>query len=77
MRVTQIIGPVVDLSMEGSAANASGQVTVSQAVRVGSITCEVQQLLGESAIAMEGTDGLRRGEAAEVESGPIQVPVGR
>ena len=26
---------------------------------------------------MEGTDGLRRGEAAEVAAGPINVPVGR
>lgn len=80
MSVTQIIGLVVDLSVEGSKTEAVGQVTVSQAVKIGDITCEVQQLLGESAIrcvAMEGTDGLRRGEAAEVDAGPIQVPVGR
>lgn len=80
MSVTQIIGPVVDLSVEGSKTDAVGRVTVSQAVKIGDITCEVQQLLGESAIrcvAMQGNDGLRRGEAAEVDAGPIQVPVGR
>ena len=80
MCIRQIIGPVVDFSRDPSRPSVSGEVTVSQAVKVGGITCEVQQLLGESAIrcvAMEGTDGLRRGEEAEVQAGPIHVPVGR
>jgi F-type H+-transporting ATPase subunit beta len=56
------------------------EVTVSQAVRVQGVTCEVQQLLGEGTIrcvAMEGTEGLQRGQDALVEGGPIAVPVGR
>lgn len=81
MRITQIIGPVVDFSRDPSRPSVSGEVTVSQAVKVGGISCEIpQQLLAESAIrcvAMEGTDGLRRGEEAEVQAGPIHVPVGR
>ena len=70
----------MDLASESGIAAEGSEVTVSQAVKVGGITCEVQQLLGESAIrcvAMEGTDGLRRGEVAEILGGPICVPVGR
>ena len=43
-------------------------VNVSQAIRVQGVTCEVQQLLVEGTIrcvAMEGTEGLRRGEVVE------------
>ena len=50
MRFMQIVTVGVDFSMEEIVTNGSGQVTVSQAVRRGSITCEVQQLLGEYAI---------------------------
>ena len=68
-KVSQIIGPVVDISANASSAAVSSQVTVSQAIRVQGVTCEVQQLLGEGTIrcvAMEGTEGLRRGEDAEI-----------
>ena len=50
MNFYEFIALGVDLSMEGDYSNGSGQVTVSQAVRIGGITCEVQQLLGEWAI---------------------------
>jgi F0F1-type ATP synthase beta subunit len=54
-------------------------VTVSQAIRVQGVTCEVQQLLGKGTIrcvAMEATEGLKR-ESAIGLVGPIAVPVGR
>ena len=61
-------------------ASAPVAVTVSQAIRVQGVTCEVQQLLGEGAISgafVEGVQGLRRGEPALGLGGPIAVPVGR
>lgn len=80
-KISQIIGPVVDLVASDTSSGTPGvEVTVSQAVRVQGVTCEVQQLLGEGTIrcvAMEGTEGLKRGELAIVEPGPIAVPVGR
>lgn len=50
------------------------EVTVSQAVRVQGVTCEVQQLLGEGTIrcvAMEGTEGLQTGAEVIIEDGPM------
>jgi F0F1-type ATP synthase beta subunit len=69
---------VVDIAT--SPGITSVDVTVSQAIRVQGVTCEVQQLLGEGTIrcvAMEATEGLKRGELAIGLGGPIAVPVGR
>ena len=44
-----------------------------------SVTCEVQQLLGDNrvrAVAMSGTDGLMRGMAIVDTGAPLSVPVG-
>jgi F0F1-type ATP synthase beta subunit len=59
----------VDVASADNSQGGGMDVTVSQAIRVQGVTCEVQQLLGEGTIrcvAMEGTEGLRRGEDAEV-----------
>ena len=59
----------MDVASEFGASPSGVDVTVSQAIRVQGVTCEVQQLLGEGTIrcvAMEGTEGLRRGEDADV-----------
>src|SRR5919204_6774261 len=43
------------------------------------LVCEVQQHLGDErvrAVAMDNTDGLRRGEKVIDTGGPITVPVG-
>ena len=59
----------MDVAATSETSRAGVEVTVSQAIRVQGITCEVQQLLGEGTIrcvAMEGTEGLRRGEDAEI-----------
>lgn len=45
----------------------------------GTITCEVQQLLGDNrvrAVAMSSTDGLKRGVKVTDTGSPISVPVG-
>jgi len=76
--ISQIIGPVVDI--EFPSGNLPG---VYNAVIVGegdsSITCEVQQLLGNNkvrAVSMTSTDGLKRGQDVVDTGAPITVPVG-
>ncbi|NJR24445.1 MAG: F0F1 ATP synthase subunit beta [Richelia sp. CSU_2_1] len=81
--ITQIIGPVVDVKFPGgklpqiySALTISGKNEAGQDVAV---TCEVQQLLGDSqvrAVSMSTTDGLVRGMEVVDSGEPIQVPVG-
>jgi len=69
VKVSQIIVPVVDVTANPSQVGSLEDITVSQAIRVQGVTCEVQQLLGEATIrcvAMEGTEGLGRDEDAEV-----------
>ena len=81
--ITQIIGPVVDVKFPGgklpqiyNALTISGKNEAGQDVAV---TCEVQQLLGDSqvrAVSMSTTDGLVRGMEAVDTGESIQVPVG-
>ena len=55
-------------------------VRVAQSIVAGKVTVEVQHLLGDNtfrSVAMQPTEGLRRGEVAELQPGPISVPVGR
>ncbi|HEY9880737.1 MAG TPA: F0F1 ATP synthase subunit beta [Leptolyngbyaceae cyanobacterium] len=81
--ITQIIGPVVDVKF------ASGQLPkIYNALKIQgtnpagdtvSVTCEVQQLLGDSqirAVSMSSTDGLVRGMEVVDLGAPISVPVG-
>jgi F-type H+/Na+-transporting ATPase subunit beta len=72
VKVVPIIRHVVDSSTSPGIVDVD--VTVSQAIRVQGVTCEVQQLLGEGTIrcvAMEATEGLKRGEPAIGLGGPI------
>ncbi|MEB3163915.1 MAG: F0F1 ATP synthase subunit beta [Prochlorothrix sp.] len=81
--IRQIIGPVVDVEFpEGelpqiySALKIEGTNAVGEAV---SVTCEVQQLLGDKqvrGVSMSTTDGLVRGMEVIDTGAPIQVPVG-
>nr|YP_009296183.1 ATP synthase CF1 beta subunit [Sebdenia flabellata]AOM65118.1 ATP synthase CF1 beta subunit [Sebdenia flabellata] len=76
--VTQIIGPVLDIEFP------NGQLPkVFNALKVkgpdNTITCEVQQLLGDNrvrAVAMNSTEGLKRGIEVIDTGSPITVPVG-
>jgi F-type H+/Na+-transporting ATPase subunit beta len=82
-RLTQVIGPVVDVEFTGgkmpqiySALKVEGKNDAGQDV---SVTCEVQQLLGDNqvrAVAMSTTDGLVRGMEVTDLGAPISVPVG-
>jgi F-type H+/Na+-transporting ATPase subunit beta len=82
-KLTQVIGPVVDVEFTGgkmpqiySALKVEGKNEAGQDV---SVTCEVQQLLGDNqvrAVAMSSTDGLVRGMDVLDLGAPISVPVG-
>ncbi|GAC1461932.1 MAG: F0F1 ATP synthase subunit beta [Chamaesiphon sp.] len=82
-RISQIIGPVVDVEFSSgkmpqiyNALKIEGKNEAGQEV---SVTCEVQQLLGDNqvrAVAMSTTDGLVRGMEVVDTGAPISVPVG-
>eukprot|EP00003_Mantamonas_plastica_P016924 TRINITY_DN2833_c0_g1_i1.p1 TRINITY_DN2833_c0_g1~~TRINITY_DN2833_c0_g1_i1.p1 ORF type:complete len:556 (+),score=163.49 TRINITY_DN2833_c0_g1_i1:152-1669(+) len=76
-QVTQVIGAVVDVQFDGelppilNALEVHGHHT--------RLVLEVAQHLGENTvrtIAMDGTEGLVRGQACEDTGAPIMVPVG-
>ncbi|MBD1920590.1 F0F1 ATP synthase subunit beta [Microcoleus sp. FACHB-831] len=82
-RITKIIGPVIDAEFPSgqmpkiyNALKIEGKNEAGQDV---SVTCEVQQLLGDNqvrAVAMSSTDGLVRGMEVVDTGDAIRVPVG-
>ncbi len=83
-KITQIIGPVLDAEFPSGKMpriyNALKVQTTNPAGQEVSVTCEVQQLLGDNqvrAVAMSGTDGLVRGMDIVDTGAPISVPVGK
>lgn len=80
-RITQVIGPVVDVAFDSANAKLpdildSLEVVKSDGTR---IVLEVQQHLGEDrvrAVAMDGTEGLVRGAEVTDTGSPIQMPIG-
>ena len=72
--VVQIIGPVIDVEF------ASGNLPdIYDALKIDSLTLEVQQHLGENqirSIALGPTDGIKRGQPVVNTNEPIHVPVG-
>ncbi|MEM9326836.1 MAG: F0F1 ATP synthase subunit beta [Bacteroidota bacterium] len=80
-KITQVIGPVVDVSFDDEQAKLPNILDALKVVKEDGtkIVLEVQQHLGEDrvrAIAMDATDGLTRGMDAEDLEGPIQMPIG-
>lgn len=81
--ITQIIGPVVDVKFPSGQMpqiyNAISIKGTNEAGQEVSVTCEVQQLLGDNqvrAVSMSTTDGLVRGMEVTDTGAPISVPVG-
>jgi len=81
--ITQIIGPVMDISFPiGNMPNIYDALVVegeNQAGQQLKVVCEVQQLLGDNmvrAISMSATDGLMRGMLVKDTGAPLSVPVG-
>ena len=81
-RVTQVIGPVVDVEFQGQLPEiytALKLTNPSISNTQENLTVEVAQHLGEHTvrcIAMDTTDGLVRGMPVRNTQGPIQAPVG-
>lgn len=79
--VTQVIGPVVDISFEKS-GNELPQIHDALEILKSDeekLIVECQQHIGENsirAIAMDSTDGLQRGMFARSMGSPIKMPVG-
>jgi F-type H+-transporting ATPase subunit beta len=85
-RISQILGPVIDVGFEaedGTAAHIA-LPSIHDAVIIKrpdgrELIAEIQQHIGENcvrSVAMESTDGLRRGMEATSYYTPIQMPVG-
>ncbi|MHB8831277.1 MAG: F0F1 ATP synthase subunit beta [Patescibacteria group bacterium] len=75
--ITQIIGPVVDVSFPGEPPAIYSALIVER--KEGNLTLEVEQHLGEGqvrTVAMSSTDGLERGMEVLDTGAPISVPVG-
>merc|ERR1712193_244853 len=76
-RVSQVIGAVVDVQFDGALPPILNALEVRGFEN--RLVLEVAQHLGENmvrTIAMDGTDGLTRGQAVEDTGAPIKVPVG-
>jgi F-type H+-transporting ATPase subunit beta len=77
-RVTQVMGAVVDVQFDGSLPAILNALHTDNHGR--RLVLEVAQHLGESTvrtIAMDGTDGLTRGQEVIDTGEPIAMPVGR
>ena len=75
--VTQVMGPVVDVQFTGDLPAILNALETDNEGR--RLVLEVAQHLGENivrTIAMDGTDGLVRGQEVTDSGGPITVPVG-
>jgi F-type H+-transporting ATPase subunit beta len=81
-KITQVIGPVVDVEFEGSLPEIFTALTITNPAIDDSednLVVEVAQHLGDNVvrtIAMDVTDGLIRGMPVKNTGEPIQMPVG-
>ena len=76
-KITQLIGAVVDVSFEGELPEIYTALEVDNGGN--KLILEVAQHLGESSvrtIAMDATEGLKRGDEVLNTGAPISVPVG-
>ena len=80
-KITQVIGPVVDVTFEGEGNHVPEIYTaLSVACHDGTeLMLEVEQHIGENTVrcvAMDSTDGLQRGTKVKNIGQPISVPTG-
>jgi F-type H+-transporting ATPase subunit beta len=83
-RISQIIGPVVDVHFNLSEDQQARLPSIHEALQVTrkdgtTLTIEVQQHIGEDTVrtvAMDSTDGLRRGMPVRCTNTTITMPVG-
>ena len=75
--ITQLIGAVVDIKFEGDLPEIYTAIEVNNGGN--KLVLEVAQHLGENSvrtIAMDSTEGLKRGDKVTNTKAPISVPVG-
>ncbi|SDL65636.1 F-type H+-transporting ATPase subunit beta [Catalinimonas alkaloidigena] len=80
-RVTQVIGPVVDVSFEGEGTKLPNILDALEVTKENGqiVVLECQQHLGEDrvrTIAMDSTEGMMRGMPVVAKGAPIKMPVG-
>src|ERR671918_1133231 len=83
-RVEQVTGVVIDVAFPGHVPEIYHALEIDVPPEGGRtedrLVCEVQQHLGDDrvrAIAMDATDGVKRGDKVRDTGSPITVPVGR
>ena len=77
-KLVQVIGPVIDVRFENELPDIYNALEVQ--TKSGKLVAEVHSHNGNNvvrAVAMSGTDGLKRGLEVIDTGKPIQVPVGR
>src|SRR5215217_1142303 len=80
-RITQVIGPVVDVSFVGENSRLPNILDALEVTKFNGqkIILECQQHLGEDrvrTIAMDSTEGLTRGDVVTDLGSPITMPTG-
>src|SRR6187431_2137757 len=80
-KITQVIGPVVDVAFDGEGAKLPNILDSLEVVKADGtrVVLETQQHLGEDrvrTISMEGTEGLVRGMKVTDMGSPITMPIG-
>ena len=83
-RISQIIGPVVDVHFNLDSRQEAALPSIHEALEITrpdgrKLVVEVQQHIGEDTVrcvAMDSTDGLRRGLEAVSIGSPVRMPVG-
>ena len=80
-RITQVIGPVVDVSFEAEGSRLPNILDALEVTKLNGskLILECQQHLGQSrvrTIAMDSTDGLQRGMEVTDLTHPIEMPTG-
>ena len=76
-KITQLIGAVIDVKFDGDLPEIYTALEVDN--KGSKVVLEVAQHLGESSvrtIAMDSTEGLKRGDLVLNTGSPISVPVG-
>ena len=80
-KITQIIGPVVDVSFENEAAALPGILDALEVTKPNGekVILETQTHIGEDTvrtISMDSTEGLQRGADVTATGSPIKMPIG-
>ena len=78
-KITQVIGPVVDVQFEEGALPEINTALIVRREKEDDLVLEIAQHTGHGSartIAMSSTDGLKRGMEVENTGKPISVPVG-